>query len=149
MEDFAFYADLKDLDISDQQLIKRAQEATRFSYAPYSNFFVGAALLLQDGTIVIGANQENVSYPLCMCAERVVLYNMAIQHPAKQILKMTVVARKNEEFVPATCCGACRQVMLEFELRQKRNFEVIMLGADQKWIKCSAVSVLIPFQFEF
>jgi cytidine deaminase len=84
-----------------------------------------------------------------MCAERVALYNLSIQHPAKQIHKMAVVARKEEEFVPATCCGACRQVMLEFEKRQKCSYEIIMLGADKKWIKCRSASVLIPFQFEF
>ncbi|MFM7853911.1 MAG: cytidine deaminase, partial [Flammeovirgaceae bacterium] len=74
MENFEVYHNIEDLDSESKYLIHKAKEATHHSYAPYSKFEVGAALILDDGTVVLGANQENASYPLCMCAERVVLY---------------------------------------------------------------------------
>jgi cytidine deaminase len=148
MQDFIFFNEAA-LVGEDRSLVELARQATHLSYAPYSSFFVGAALLLADGSIVLGANQENVSYPLCMCAERVALYAKAVQHPAKEIMKMAVVARKAEALVPATCCGACRQVMLEFEQRQAHSYEVIMMVEGEKWLKCRSAAVLIPFQFQF
>ncbi len=148
MEDFIFY-DYNDLDTQTKNLIEQAKRATYLSYAPYSNFFVGAALLLENGTMVCGANQENASFPLCMCAERVALYTKASQYSAIGIIKMAVVARRDEEFVPAACCGACRQVMVEFEKRQPSAYEVIMQIQPHQWLKCRSAVVLIPFQFEF
>jgi cytidine deaminase len=99
--------------------------------------------------LVTGANQENASYPLCMCAERVALYTAASVHPSKNILKIAVVAHKkgHKELTVATPCGACRQVMLEFEQRQTQPMEVIMLGPGEKWIKCTSTSALLPFGF--
>jgi cytidine deaminase len=140
---------IEDLDSESKYLVHKAKEATLHSYAPYSKFHVGAALMLDDGTIVTGANQENASYPLCMCAERIALYNAATLHPNRAITKLAVVAHKknHKELTPATSCGACAQVMLEFEVRQKKTFEVIMLGPDEQWIKCGSVSDLLPFGF--
>jgi cytidine deaminase len=149
MKEFTFYNSLEDLDSESKYLVHKAKDATVNSYAPYSKFLVGAALILEDGSVVVGANQENAAYPLCMCAERVALYATASQYPGKRIVKLAVVAhRKNhKELTPATCCGACRQVMVEFENRQKKPFEVIMLGQDEKWIKCSSAVSLVPFNF--
>jgi cytidine deaminase len=143
------YKNIEDLDSESKYLVHKAKEATLLSYAPYSKFHVGAALILDDGSIVTGANQENASYPLCMCAERVALYNAATLHPNRKITKLAVVAHKknHKELTPATSCGACAQVMLEFEARQSKKFEVIMLGPDEKWVKCSSVSELLPFGF--
>src|SRR6218665_3976052 len=92
-----------ELDHESTYLVHRAAEATEYSYAPYSKFYVGAALLLDDGTLVTGSNQENASYPLCMCAERVALYTAATQHPGKKIVKLAVVAHKksHKELTPA------------------------------------------------
>ena len=149
MKEFTFYSGIEDLDSESKYLVHKAKEATSHTYAPYSKFCVGAALILEDGTLVTGSNQENASYPLCMCAERVALYAAASQFPGKRIMKMAVVAHKknHKELVQATCCGACRQVMVEFEQRQKKPFEVIMLGSDGKWIKSASVAFLIPFGF--
>jgi cytidine deaminase len=140
---------VEDLDAESKYLVHKAKDATQHSYAPYSKFHVGAALILEDGTIVTGSNQENASYPLCMCAERVALYNAATMHPDKQIKKLAVVAHKknHKELISATSCGACAQVMLEFETRQNKPFEVIMLGPDNQWIKCNSVSALLPMGF--
>jgi len=149
MKEFTFYSGIEDLDSESKYLVHKAKEATSHTYAPYSKFCVGAALILEDGTVVTGSNQENASYPLCMCAERVALYAAASQFPGKRIMKLAVAAHKknHKELVQATCCGACRQVMVEFEQRQKKPFEVIMLGADGKWIKSASVAYLIPFGF--
>jgi len=149
MKDFTFYSGIEELDSESKYLAHKAKEATGNTYAPYSKFYVGAALILEDGTVVTGSNQENASYPLCMCAERVALYAAASQFPGKRIVKLAVVAHKknHKELVPATCCGACRQVMLEVEQRQKKPFEVIMQGSDGKWIKSASAAYLIPFGF--
>src|SRR6478609_7257753 len=150
MKEFISYNTIEDLDSESKYLVHKAKEATAHSYAPYSKFCVGSAVILEDGTVITGANQENASYPLCMCAERVALYAVASQYPGKRIMKMAIVAHKknHKELVPAASCGACRQVMLEFEHRQNKPMEVIMLGPDEKWIKCPSAVSLLPFGFE-
>jgi cytidine deaminase len=150
MKDFEIFHDIEEFDNESKYLIHKAKEATHHAYAPYSKFQVGAALILEDGTLVTGSNQENASYPLCVCAERIALYNAATQHPNKRIMKMAVVAhRKNhKELSPATSCGACRQVMSEFEERQNKPIEVIMLNSKNEWIKCASAQSLLPFVFK-
>jgi cytidine deaminase len=149
MDSFTTYASIEDLDAESKYLVHKAKEASTHAYAPYSKFFVGASLILDDGTVIIGANQENASYPLCMCAERVALYTAGVEHPGKKIIKMAVIAHKknHKELVPATSCGACRQVMQEFEMRQDSPMEVVMLAAEDKWIKMSNAAALLPFGF--
>jgi cytidine deaminase len=148
--EFTTYNHIEDLDSESKYLVHKAKEATAHSYSPYSKFCVGSAVILEDGTVVSGANQENASYPLCMCAERVALYAVTAQFPGKRIMKMAVVAHKknHKELTPASSCGACRQVMLEFEQRQQKPIEVIMLGPEEKWVKCSSVRSLLPFGFD-
>src|SRR5258708_16251214 len=149
MKEFIFCNSIEDLDAESKYLVHKAKEATNHAYAPYSKFYVGAAVILEDSNVVTGANQENVAYPLCMCAERVALYAAASQFPGKKIVKLVVVAHKknHKELSAATCCGACRQVMVEFEQRQKKSFEVIMLGSDGRWVKCAQAASLVPFNF--
>ncbi len=150
MKEFITYEHLEELDSESKYLVHKAKEATTHSYSPYSKFCVGSAVILDDGTVITGANQENASYPLCMCAERVALYAVSSQYPGKTIVKMAVVAHKknHKELVPAASCGACRQVMLEFEKRQHKPIEVIMLGPGEKWIKCPSAMSLLPFGFD-
>jgi cytidine deaminase len=150
MKEFEVYKNIEDLDNESKYLIHKAKEASQLAYAPYSKFMVGAALILEDGTLVTGSNQENASYPLCVCAERVALYTAATQYPNKKIMKMAVVAhRKNhKELSPATSCGACRQVMSEFEERQNKSFEVIMLKSKDEWVKCASAQSLLPLVFK-
>ncbi len=149
-KEFETFTDIEELDNESKYLVHKAKEAANHAYAPYSKFHVGAALILEDGTLVTGSNQENASYPLCMCAERVVLYTAATQYPSKKIMKMAVVAhRKNQkELSPGTSCGACRQVMSEFEERQNKSFEVVMLKSKNEWIKCASAQSLLPFAFK-
>ena len=84
-----------------------------------------------------------------MCAERVTLYAAAAQHPDKKIMKVAVAAHKrnHKELTPATCCGSCRQVLVEYEARQHKAIEVIMLGPDKRWIKAPSAASLLPFSF--
>ena len=149
MKSFEYFDHLEDLDAESKYLAHKAKEAAAHAYAPYSKFCVGAALILEDGTIVSGTNQENAAYPLCMCAERVTLYATASLHPEKRIMKLAVVAHKknHKDLSPATCCGSCRQVLVEFESRQNKPIELIMLGPDKKWIKAPSAASLLPVGF--
>jgi cytidine deaminase len=149
MKDVEVFDHLEDLDQEWRYLIHKAKEATQHAHANYSKFCVGAALMLEDGTLVTGSNYENASYPLSMCAERVALYAAAASHPDKRITRMVVVARKKggKDLVPATSCGGCRQVMLEFEGNQKKPIEILMQTEDHRWVKVSSSVVLLPYAF--
>lgn len=126
-----------------------AESASKNAYAPYSSFHVATAILLENGTIITGTNQENAAYPSGMCAERVGLFAIASQHPGKKIKKMLVIARAAgaSEPTPATSCGPCRQVMLEFEHRQQEPFEVIMQSKPGFWVIARSAQSLLPFSF--
>lgn len=149
MESFDIVDHLENLDAESKYLAHKAKEAATHAYAPYSRFQVGAAVLLQDGSIVTGTNQENAAYPSGMCAERVALYSAMALHPERIITKIAVVAKRKsgKELTPATACGACRQVMVEFELRQEKPIEVIMQTEDHKWVKAHSAQALLPFSF--
>jgi len=133
----------------DLYLIGQAEAALVHAYAPYSGFHVATALRLRNGVIVTGTNQENAAYPAGMCAERVALFTAAAQYPGEEIQKMAVVARKSGAVVlsPATSCGSCRQVMVEFEHRQSQPFEVIMLERPGCWLHITSAAALLPFSF--
>lgn len=149
MKDFTIVNHLEDFDLESKYLIHKARDAAQHAYAPYSKFLVATAVLLEDGTVVTGTNQENAAYPSGMCAERVALYCAVSQHPDLKISKIAVVAKKKgaKEILPATSCGSCRQVMLEFELRQNKTFEVLMLNQDHQWVRAASAKSLLPFCF--
>lgn len=149
MKTFTVVDHLEDLDLESKYLAHKAKDAAHHAYAPYSKFHVGAAVILADGVIVTGTNQENAAYPSGMCAERVALYSALAQHPDAVITKIAIVAKRKggKEPVPATSCGPCRQVLLEIEIRQGKPIEVIMLSQDHKWIKAPSAESLLPFSF--
>ena len=149
MNDYTILKNLNDLDGESKALLEKAKEALPNAYAPYSNFHVAAAILLSDGSVVTGTNQENAAYPSGMCAERVALFTVSSQHPGKTIKKIVVLARlaNATELAPASSCGACRQVMLEYEQRQGRPFEVVMQNQDRHWVKTTSAETLLPFCF--
>lgn len=149
MNDFILASTPNDLDAESAHLIGHAERALVHAYAPYSGFSVSAALLLENGVILTGTNQENAAYPSGLCAERVALFTLASQHPGVAVKKMVVVARGQGASVltPAACCGACRQVMLEFEQRQHKPFEVVMLAQEGQWVKAPSAQSLLPFSF--
>src|SRR6188508_1372094 len=107
------------LNAEDQKLLGKARETVQNAYAPYSNFYVGAAVLLDNGVTVIGNNQENASYPLGLCAERVAIFAASAQYPGIAIKSIAITARSNQFVIdkPIAPCGACRQAIAEYEHR--------------------------------
>ncbi len=126
-----------------QSLVQAALKATEQAYAPYSNFHVGAALLLANGEIVTGSNQENVAYPSGLCAERVALFHAGHQYPTVPVQAIAIAAStKGKQVERISPCGACRQVMLETEQRGGHPIKVLLCGAKEILIAESAASLL-------
>ena len=138
-----------DLSAAEQATWQAAREATNHAYAPYSGFHVGAALLLADGTIFRGTNQENAAFPSGLCAERTALFGLAANQPNHApIVGMAVAARPaSGDFGPALPCGACRQVMLEYEVRQGQSIPLLLPGRDGTILRFDSLSALMPFSF--
>lgn len=142
------YHPLESLDAAYQRLAKAAMEATRLAYAPYSNFRVGAAVLLENGEIVLGSNKENASFPAGICAERSALSQSSDRYPGVAIEVMAITAR-SEEFnleQPPAPCGICRQVMCEYEKIQSLPIKLILLTQDRAYL-FNSVSALLPLHF--
>jgi cytidine deaminase len=138
-----------DLLPTEQALWQAARDATNQAYAPYSRFHVGAALLLADGTIFRGTNQENAAYPSGLCAERTALFGLAASQPEHvPIVGMAVAARPSSgEFGPALPCGACRQVMLEYEARQGQAIPLLLPSRAGTILRFSSLADIMPFNF--
>ena len=154
-EKFTKFKSVSDLPEEEVKLFDTAFDKLKDAYAPYSNFHVGAALLLEDGTIVGGSNQENASYGLSMCAERVALFNSGANFPDKAVKKLVVVTKnyndtnvkpQDENRILAPC-GACRQVIMEYESRFGQDIEIILMDAKGKVYKFDTVKQLLPFAF--
>jgi cytidine deaminase len=136
-----------ELTEEDKNLIVKSKEALNGAYAPYSNFYVGAAVAC-SGNIVIGSNQENEAYPSGMCAERVALYSTSAQYPMQTISAIAISAynKATEEDAVAFPCGACRQVLLEYEKRQNSPIRILVCAKNEVYIIESAKS-LLPLSF--
>lgn len=138
-----------ELSETEKRVVVAAREATYRAYAPYSGFQVGAALLLSNGEIICGNNQENGAYPSGMCAERVAINYAKSIHPELSIEMIAIAAYQKEKgftrrMVPP--CGGCRQVLNETEMRQSSHIRGLMVGEDEIWI-VDSVSDLIPLSF--
>ena len=138
----------KELTGREQHLLyDYAKKAAMEAYAPYSHFNVGAAVLLKNGEIVYGNNQENIAYPSGLCAERVALFSAGATYPKQPVIAMAIVAIKNGEIQPSIApCGACRQVMLETEQRYSQPMQILLCGKDET-ILVDTVRDLLPFSF--
>lgn len=134
----------------EKKLIDAAREAATRSYAPYSQFNVGAAVQLSDGTIVTGNNQENAAYPSGLCAERTTLFWAGSQYPDKAVETLAIAARtKSGELpVPIPPCGACRQVILETEQRYNKPIRIILYGAKECYLIEDGIKALLPLRFD-
>ncbi len=144
------YTTPSQLPEKDRLLLQYAKDNLRYSYSPYSNFQVAAAILLQDGIQIAGTNQENASYPLCLCAERVALAAVAATYPNSKIEAMAITVKNPIKPVqqPAMPCGACRQVICESEQRQHRPIRLIIQGESGPiYVFQSGLDVL-PFAFD-
>lgn len=136
---------------SDELLLMEAHKAIKGAYAPYSEFHVGAAVRLKNGEIICGNNQENAAYPSGLCAERVAVFSAVSQHPNIPIEAIAITASKGKKksTIPVPPCGACRQVLLEYEEKYKSPIKVIIRkGASGETVVINSISDLLPFKFD-
>ncbi len=140
---------IDELEAKDRELAQAAVEATSQAYAPYSKFNVGAAVLFEDGVIVKGANQENAAYPSGLCAERTALFYASASRPDKAMVAIAIAAGQNGQLceMPATPCGACRQVMAQYQLKSGLPMRVLLVGAHKIW-RFEKVDDLLPLIFD-
>lgn len=145
---FEEYNSLHELSSIDQQLLTKASEAAHKAYAPYSNFKVGASALLTDNKIITSANCENASYGASICAERVLITNAILNHLNNEITTIAITAFKNGTKVttPITCCGICRQTILEYETIIRKPLRIIMESSNTIWI-VNGINNLSPLSF--
>ena len=143
------YENENELITEDSHLLKKAREACQNAYAPYSHFCVGAAILLDDGTVILGSNQENDAYPSGLCDERTAIFATGANYPNKTIKKIAVTACPHgyDHYVAANPCGACRQALSEYENKQLSPIEVIMEAGDGKIVVTPSVASLLPLKF--
>ena len=147
--DIQEYSSIDELDAVDRKLVEAAIEAQKGSYAPYSSFNVGAAVLLEDGTVVKGSNQENAAYPSGLCAERTAMFAASASNPGKAMVSLAIVGGFNGTLSEGPCspCGSCRQVMAEYQTLGKRPMSVILFGTRQT-LKFSNVDDILPLIFD-
>ena len=132
-----------------RKLVDEAKRVTGDAYAPYSKFHVGAAVLLENGEIVQGSNQENVAYPSGLCAERTAIFYAGAAYPGVKFKKLAIAAYSDGDFVeePVSPCGACRQSILEYEKLGGEPIEIILIGRNKVY-KIEGVRTLLPLSFE-
>ena len=138
-----------ELDEAKKNLITKAKEQILKAYAPYSGFQVGAAVQLENGEIFAGSNQENSAYPSGLCAERVAMFYANAQYPGVPVNMIAITAHTNGKFLetPVTPCGACRQVLLETEMRFEKNIVILLYGTTEVY-QIENVRQLLPLCFE-
>jgi len=142
------YASREELEADDRRLLDAAIDALKGSYAPYSRFNVGAAVRLTDGTIVQGANQENAAFPSGLCAERTAMFAASAQHPGVPFEALAVICSQNGVLMPnpGSPCGACRQVMAQYEREAGRPMR-ILLGSRETILAFTGVESIMPLIF--
>lgn len=146
---YKIYGSLSELNADDRELVEVAISQLDNAYAPYSNFHVGAAARLNDRSIYKGSNQENASYPLCMCGERVALYNAAVYKPDQAIESLAITIRNAQMQIdkPVSPCGACRQVISEFEFRHKQHIRILLKSDSPEIYELRSIEDLLPLGF--
>ncbi|UII78435.1 cytidine deaminase [Flagellimonas sp. CMM7] len=139
----------EDLSQNEQKLLSDAEHARENAYAPYSNFKVGAAVLLENGETVIGNNQENSSYPSGLCAERVAIFQAGAKYPGISIKSIAISATSKDYVVdsPAGPCGNCRQSIIEYEQKQKSPISILLRGEIGAIYKCDSIADILPLAF--
>lgn len=139
----------EELRAEDKILMEAAVKARKNGYAPYSEFQVGAAILLENGEVILGNNQENASYPSGLCAERVAIFYAGANYPNVKIKSIAISATSINHIVdrPAAPCGNCRQAISEYEVKQKSPISLLMMGATGQVLKCSSISDILPLAF--
>ncbi|MEO9512029.1 MAG: cytidine deaminase [Flavobacteriaceae bacterium] len=147
--ELSIYDTSEDLSRIEQKLLSEAEKARENAYAPYSNFKVGAAVLLENGVTVVGNNQENSSYPSGLCAERVAIFHAGAQYPDVTIKSIAISATSKDYVVdvPAGPCGNCRQSIIEYEQKQEAPISILLRGQIGPIYKCDSVADILPLAF--
>ena len=146
---YEVFDDISELKKEDAELLAKARTVTKQAYAPYSNFFVGAMAKLGNGEFVAGTNQENASYPVGICAERVLLGNAATLFPGVSVdtIAISYDSKEVSSDHPISPCGMCRQALLEYETRTQKPIRLILAGQKGKIYIINTVKFLLPFAF--
>ncbi|NAS14144.1 cytidine deaminase [Poritiphilus flavus] len=139
------YDNMDELSAEDRSLMQAAVQAREDAYAPYSRFKVGAAVLLDNGEIVLGNNQENASYPSGLCAERVAVFQAGAVYPNSAIKTVAINVGSQD---PAAPCGNCRQSIAEYEQRHKSPIALLLMGASGVVYKCNSIADILPLSFD-
>jgi cytidine deaminase len=147
---FTVFQSSEELPADVQSLMEQAIAIRKKAYAPYSKFRVGAALLLDNGKVVLGSNQENAAYPSGLCAERVAIFQSGAIYPEAKIVKMAITAASdtNETKSPIPPCGACRQSISEYEFKQESPIEIYFMGESGEVYKSDSIKNLLPLSFD-
>ncbi|MBC7383691.1 MAG: cytidine deaminase [Bacteroidia bacterium] len=144
------FSNIEELTQSDRKLLLLAREAVDSSYAPYSKFYVGCALLLANGVVIKGSNQENIAYPSGLCAERVAIFYAGSTYPDVAVIAMAITAKANlyEVKSPVMSCGACLQSISEYEVKFKQPIRTILQGeTGEIYVSEKGTAAFLPFQF--
>ncbi|MBL4905510.1 MAG: cytidine deaminase [Flavobacteriaceae bacterium] len=144
------FKDVSELSTDVQLLMKKAVEAREKAYAPYSKFKVGVALLLANNQIILGNNQESAAYPSGMCAERVAIWRASSEFPGVVVKQLAITASSGNMLLnrPVGPCGACRQTLSEYEIKQKKPIEIYFMGEEGDIVKTDSLLSLLPFSFD-
>ncbi len=147
---FEVIASKNDLNETERKLYDAAFEVRKNAYANYSNFYVGCALLLENGEIVKGSNQENAAYPSGLCAERTTIFWTSANYPDVKIKKLFVIGAPKDALTstPIPPCGACRQSILEYEAKQDSPIEIYFASMEGEIFKTTSIRDLLPFSFD-
>ncbi|HEX8015469.1 MAG TPA: cytidine deaminase [Flavobacterium sp.] len=147
---FLVFDNLEELPNDIQNLMNQAVAIRKKAYAPYSQFRVGTALLLDNGKTVLGSNQENAAYPSGLCAERVAIFHAGSVYPEAKILKMAITAASdtNQTQAPIPPCGSCRQSIAEYEIKQDTPIEIYFMGEIGTIYQSASLKNLLPFMFD-
>ncbi len=135
------------MNSEEMDLLNQADENLKNAYAPYSKFKVSAVCKMEDGVVVKGTNQENGAYPSGLCAERVAIFAAKSQFPNKKVEKIVITTEQNTHS-PVSPCGACRQVLSEYEVAQNQSIEIILKSGNSKVWKFKSVKDILPFAFD-
>ncbi len=144
---YSEYESVKDMKESDFQCVNSAEDNLKNAYAPYSKFKVSSLVQLDNGIKILGTNQENMAYPSGLCAERVAIFSAKSQYPDNKVEQVFIVTEQGNE-TPFSPCGACRQVIMEYEMNQKTPIQIILKSGNSKIWKFNSMKDLLPFAFE-
>lgn len=148
--EFNVFESIEQLPEEIKILMEEAIAIRKKAYAPYSKFRVGAAILLDNGKIILGSNQENAAYPSGLCAERVAIFQAGAIYPEAKILKIAISATSDEKPVtsPIPPCGSCRQSIAEYEFKQNTPIEIYFMGESGEIYKSDSLTKLLPLVFD-